>query len=136
MKAYYTQDPTASATGRVDGDRIYLRMWVSRLTWSFTDLGTVGGTHLGNGSFTRRASDRFAASALTSPVEVFVRGSAAVYLRSSARAGQPDGYPITLTVTWRAQCREDGKPDWGDLSGQTWRYDHKYKVYSIRSLPD
>ena len=135
MKAFYTHNPRVSLSTRINGDRVTLRLWVSRLSWSFTDLGTLSGADLGNRTFHRYARNRSAARFLTRPVTVNIGGRAAVYRRSSLRAGYSAGDPITLTVVWTAECRESGTSGWTDLGEESWRYRHIYKVYAIRSRP-
>ena len=133
MKAFYSHDPSVVTTTRIDGDLVVLRMWVSRLSWSFTELGTLSGTDLGDRTFHRYAPNHNVAATLTSPVTVAVGGQAAAYLRSSSRAGYQTGYPITITVVWSAQCREHGTSGWTDLGDHVRQYDHAYTVYAIRS---
>ena len=52
MRAFYTHSPRVSLSTRIDGDRVILSLWVSRLSWSFTDLGTLSGTDLGDRTLT------------------------------------------------------------------------------------
>ena len=136
MKAFYTNSPRISLNARIDGDRVDLRLWVARLSWSFTDLGTETGAEMGDATFHRYAADRNAARTLTTPVTVEINGNEAVYLKSSFRAGYASGYPITLTVVWRASCHEWNTSGWTDLGELTREYDHTYTVYEIRSRPD
>ena len=133
IRIRYNRNPNASSSTQIGGDRIYLRVWVSSMTWSFTGLGTKDGRWIGSAAVSRTASDRFSAPRLVNPATALVEGRKAVFLRSSAAAGYPDGYPITLSITWRAECREHGKSVWKALSSQTWRYGHTYRVYDVRS---
>ena len=135
MRALYTDDPRFSLSTRINGDQVILRSWVSHLSWSFTDLGTLDGTDLGNRTFHRYAHSFSAARSLTSPVTVDIGGTTVVYRRSSLRGGYNAGYPIILEVVWQAECRESGTSAWTDLGEETWRYRHSYKVYAIRSRP-
>ena len=135
MKASYTHNPRAGFTSLINDDRVYVRLWVSRLSWSFTDLGTLNGVELGRRTFRRYAPSLRAASSLRSPVTVNIGGTTVVYRRSSSRSGYAAGYPIVLTVTWQAECRERGISGWADLGEETRRYRHAYKVYAIRSRP-
>ena len=129
----YTHRPTAFDSALVDGDRIYLRVWVSEMSWSLTGLGTTDGGPTQSSTVRRSAPNRYSAPRLADPKTAEIQGREAVFLRSSAKAGYPSGYPITLRITWRAECREYGKSVWRALSSQTWRYDHNYQVYDVRS---
>ena len=133
IRIRYNQIPASSTSVQVDGDRIDLRVWISRVTWSLTGLGTQDGQWIGRAAVHRSASGRSSAMKLINPAAALVEGRTAVFLRSSAAAGYPAGYPITLSVIWRAECREHGKSVWRVLRDQTWRYDHAYRVYDIRS---
>ena len=133
IRIRYNRIPTYSTSVRVGADHIDLRVWVSSLTWSFTGLGTQEGQWIGRAAVSRTASNRSSAMRLISPATALVGGKTAVFLRSSAAAGYPAGYPISLSITWRAECREHGKSVWRALRSQTWRYDHAYRVYDIRS---
>lgn len=136
MDASYTADPTDSFSVRVGRDRVYVRMWVSRVSWSFTDLGTLGGAELGSRTFERHAPTRSSARLLRTPTTVTVAGETVVYRRSSFRSGYTTGYPITLRVTWTVECRQRGIPGWTELGREYRRYRHDYKVYAIRSELD
>lgn len=133
IRIRYNQIPASSTSVQVGGDRLELRVWVSSVTWSLTGLGTQDGQWIGRAAVSRTASNRSSAMRLINPASASVGGKTAVFLRSSAAAGYPAGYPITLSVTWRAECREHGKSVWRVLRDQTWRYDHAYRVYDIRS---
>ena len=133
IRISYTHHPYAFDYPIVDGELIYLRVWVSEMSWSSAGLGTEDGTLYYSGTVRRRAPDRSSAPMMADPQVAKIRGRKAVFLRSSDKAGYPAGYPITLRITWRAECREYGNPVWRALSSQTWRYDHTYKVYDVRS---
>ncbi len=135
MRAGYPHVNQAGFNMRVDGAQVYVRMWTNRLSWSFTDLGTQDGIGLGNRTYRRYASDYRNARYLRSPSRVTVGGEPAVYLRSSARSGYPDGYPVTLSVTWRGECRQPGVSDWGYLGQRVRRHPHHYIVCAIWSRP-
>ena len=136
MKASFTADPVDSFTLQIDDDRVYVRLWVSRVSWSFTDLGTLDGVELGSRTFNRHAPSRSAARRLRSPATVNIGGQTVVYRRSSFRSGYERGYPLLLRVTWKAECRQRGVPGWTELDEETRRYRYDYKVYAIRSRPD
>ena len=93
MRAFYTHNPRVSLSSRIDGDRVALRLWVAKLSWSFTDLGTLTGSDLGRRTFHRYARDRRDARSLTSPVTVTVNGARVVYRMSSTRGGLSDRIP-------------------------------------------
>ena len=133
MEASYTADPVDSFTVRIGGDRVYVRMWVSLVSWSFTDLGTIDGVQLGSRSFRRHAPTFRSARLLRSPATVSIAGETAVYRRSSSRSGYATGYPVVLGVTWTVECRQRGVAGWTELSEENRRYRHHYKVYAIRS---
>ena len=133
IRISYTHQPFSFDYPMIDGELIYLRVWVSEMSWSSAGLGTEDGTLYHSGTVRRRAPDRSSAPKMADPQVAEIRGRKAVFLRSSVKAGYPDGYPITLRITWRAECREYGNPVWRALSSQTWRYDHTYRVYDIRS---
>ena len=135
LRAHYTDNPLISLSLEIDGDRVDIRMWVATLSWSFTDLATSSGSPPGDRSFSRDAADPGDAPSLTDPVDVTIDGAQGVYRQSSLRGGHPTGYPVDLTVVWRAQCREEGTNDWMDLGSETRQYAYSYAVYAIRSRP-
>ena len=135
MRAAYAGPPSSVTSAVVDGDRVELRLWISRLTWEFTDLSTLDGARLGNRPFDRHAPNFADAPALTAPATVEIAGGPAVYPRSSDRAGYPAGYRIGLNELWRGLCRESGTTGWSHLGDRTRRFRFEYTVYEIRSRP-
>lgn len=129
----YTHRPIAFKSALVAGRRIYLRVWVSEMSWSITGLGTEDGSLPRSNTVSRSAHNLSSALRLANPDDARIQDRQAVFLRSSAQEGYPDGYPVTLRITWRAECRQYGKSVWRAISSQTWRYDHAYKVYEVRS---
>ena len=135
MEVSYTGDSVDSFSVRVGRDRVYVRMWVSRVSWSFTDLGTLDGVSLGNRTYYRHAPARNSVWLLRSPTTVSVAGETVVYRRSSFRSGYETGYPVVLRVTWTVECRQRGVAGWVELGEENRGYRHTYKVYAIRSRP-
>ncbi len=136
METSYTADSRASFTVRVGSERVYVRMWVSRVSWYFTDLATLDGVELGRRAFHRYAPRYRDVRLLRGTAAVSVDGEEAVYRRSSLRSGYRAGYPITLQVTWTAECRQRGVAGWTEIDDSHRTYRHDYKVYAIRSRPD
>ncbi|MDE0169785.1 MAG: hypothetical protein OXS29_09750 [bacterium] len=136
MESSYTADNRDSFTVRVGSERVYVRMWVSWVSWIFTDLGTLDGVELGRRAFHRHAPRYRDARSLRRTVAVTIGGEDVVYRRSSFRSGYPEGYPVTLRVTWTAECRQRGVAGWTEIDEADRIYRHDYKVYAIRSRPD
>ena len=135
VRAYYQGDPSRTYTARIDGESVSIRVWVSRMSWKMTGLGTPEGTELGVRTFHRHATDYPDAGSLQSAVEVRFGGAEAVYLRSSSRAGHPSGYPVTLTVVWSGECQESGTSGWTSLGTHRQDAGFSYRVIAIRSRP-
>lgn len=135
VQAYYQGNPARTYTEWIDGETVYIRIWVSRMSWKMTGLGTPAGTELGVRTFHRRAPDYLDAASLKSSVEVRFGGTEAVYPRSSLRAGYPSGYPVALTVVWSGECQESGTSGWTSLGTRSQSADFSYKVFAIRSRP-
>ena len=136
LRTLYRHEPlvrfsTGIGTGNVD-----IRMWVAEISWSFTDLGTADGDDLGARTFRRTAADHRRAAALRTPAAVVLDGQPVAYHRSSLRSGNLRGYPVSVTVVWRAECFERGGPDPVYLGEQVRDFTYRYKVYEIRSLPE
>ena len=136
MEASYTADPRDAFTVPVGDEWVYVRMWVSRVSWIFTDLGTLDGVELGRRAFHRYSPRYRDARSLRRPAAVSIGGEDMVYRRSSFRGGYPKGYPVVLWVTWRAECRQSGVAGWTEIGEDDRIYRHDYKVYAIRSRPD
>lgn len=136
MEASYTASPRDAFTVRVGTERVYVRMWVSWVSWIFTDLGTLDGVELGRRAFHRYSPGYRDARSLRRPVAVTVDGQPAVYRRSSFRGGHAEGYPVLLWVTWTAECRQSGVAGWIEIDEEDRLYRHDYQVYAIRSRPD
>ena len=136
LSALYPHDPVIRFSARIGDDTVDLRMWITDVTWFLSSIGTIDGSDLGVRNFRRRVPDRDSARDLNMPTAVIIGGRAAVYLRSSLRAGYPAGYPVTVAVTWRADCRKSGSPDSADMGEEVRRFAHRYKVYEIRSRPE
>ncbi|MXZ68285.1 MAG: hypothetical protein F4Z17_04700 [Acidimicrobiia bacterium] len=135
VHARYQGDPSRTYSERINGERVSIRVWVSRMSWVMTGLGRPDGTELGIRTFHRNAPDYHAAGSLKSPFEVRFGGDEAVYLRSSLRAGYPSGYPVALTVVWSGECQESGTSDWTSLGTRSQDAGFSYKVFAIRSRP-
>jgi len=135
VRAYHQGTPSRIYTVGINGERVSIRVWVSRMSWMMTGLGRPDGTELGNRTFHRSAPDYHAAGLLKNPFEVRFGGAEAVYLRSSLRAGYPSGYPVALTVVWSGECRESGTSDWTSLGTRSQDAAFSYKVFAIRSRP-
>ncbi|MYC85453.1 MAG: hypothetical protein F4X18_08045 [Acidimicrobiia bacterium] len=135
VHARYQGDPSRTYSERINGERVSIRVWVSRMSWVMTGLGRPDGTELGIRTFHRNAPDYDAAGSLKSPFEVRFGGDEAVYLRSSLRAGYPSGYPVALTVVWSGECQESGTSDWTSLGTRSQDAGFSYKVFAIRSRP-
>ncbi|MYB44276.1 MAG: hypothetical protein F4X74_05015 [Acidimicrobiia bacterium] len=135
IRAYYQGAPSRIYAVRIDGERVSIRVWVSRVSWAMTGLGRPDGTELGIRTFHRQAPGYHDAGALKNPVEVRFGGDEAVYLRSSLRAGYPSGYPVALTVVWSGECQESGTSDWTSLGTRSQDAGFSYKVFAIRSRP-
>ncbi len=135
VRAYHQGDPSRIHTGRIDGERVSIRVWVSRMSWVLTGLGRPDGTELGVRTFHRHAPDYHDAGSLASPVEVGFGGGEVVYLRSSLRAGHPSGYPVALKVVWSAECQESGTSGWTSLGTRPQDAVFSYQVFAIRSRP-
>ena len=135
VRAYYAGDPSRTYTARIGGESVSVRAWVGRMSWEMTGLGRPDGTELGAGTFDRLAPAYGDAGSLKSPAEVRIASAAAVYLRSSLRAGYASGYPVALTVVWSGECQESGTPGWTSLGTRSQNADFSYRVYAIRSRP-
>ena len=135
VRAYYQGDPSRIYTERIDGESVSIRVWVSRMSWLMTGLGTPEGTELGVRTFHRHATDYPDAGSLKSAVEVRFGGAEAVYLRSSSRTRHPSGYPVTLTVVWSGECQESGTSGWTSLGTRRQDAGFSYRVLAIRSRP-
>ncbi|MDE0351504.1 MAG: hypothetical protein OXM57_02250 [bacterium] len=135
VQAYYQGYPSRIYTERIDGERVSIRIWVSRMSWVMTGLGRPDGTELGIRTFRRSAPGYHDANSLTTPVEVRFGGDEAVYLRSSLRAGYPSGYPVDLTVVWSGECQESGTSGWTSLGTRSQDAGFSYRVFAIRSRP-
>ena len=136
METAYTADARDAFTVRVGDKRVYVRMWVSWVTWILTDLGTLDGVELGRRAFHRYSPRYRDARSLRRPAAVTIDGEPVVYRRSSFRAGYPDGYPVLLWVTWTAECRQPGVAGWTEIHEEDRIHRHDYQVYAIRSRPD
>jgi hypothetical protein len=135
VKAYYQGNPSRIYSERIDGERVSIRVWVSRMSWTMTGLGRPDETELGASTFDRHAPGYHDAGSLRSPVEVRFGGGEAVYLRSSLRAGYPSGYPVALRVVWSGECRESGTSGWTSLGTRRQNANFSYQVFAIRSRP-
>ena len=135
VHARYQGDPSRTYTERIEGERVSIRVWVSRMSWEMTGLGRPDGTELGKRTFHRRAPNYQGADSLKSAVQVRLGGADAVYLRSSVRAGYQSGYPVTLTVVWSGECQESGTSDWTSLGTRSQDAAFSYQVFAIRSRP-
>ncbi|MCE2528411.1 MAG: hypothetical protein J4G11_00895 [Acidimicrobiia bacterium] len=135
VQTYYQGDPSRIYTEQIDGEWVSIRVWVSRMAWAMTGLGTPHGTELGTRTFQRHATDYGDAGSFKSAVEVRFGGGEAVYLRSSLRAGYPSGYPVALTVVWSGECQESGAPGWTSLGTRRQDANFAYQVFAIRSRP-
>lgn len=135
-RVLYPHDPLIRFTTRIGDRTVDLRMWIAEVSWSFTGLGTVDGSDLGSQTFRRIVADPDGAPTLNVPAVVIIEGRAAVYVRSSRRGGYPAGYPVTVKVVWRAECRERSDHRFADVGEETRRFAHRYRVYEIRSRPD
>ena len=135
VQASYQGNPSRLRTERIEGEQVSVRVWVSRMSWKVTGLGTPDGTELGITTFQRSAPGYAAAGSLKNPVELRFGGVEAVYLRSSLRAGYPSGYPVAVTVVWSGECRESGTSGWTSLGTRSQNADFSYKVFAIRSRP-
>ena len=135
VHARYRGDPFRTYSERINGEWVSIRVWVSRMAWLMTGLGRPDGTELGNRTFHRHAPDYQGADSLKSPVEVRFGGGAAVYLRSSLRAGYQSGYPVNLTVVWSGECQESGTSGWTSLGTRSQDAAFSYQVFAIRSRP-
>ena len=135
VHARYQGDPSRTYSELIEGERVSIRVWVSRMSWEMTGLGRPDGTELGIRTFQRSAPDYHDAGSLRSAVEVRIGGGEAVYLRSALRAGHPSGYPVALTVVWSAECQEFDSSDWTSLGTRSQDAGFSYKVFAIRSRP-
>ena len=135
VRAYYRGDPSRTYTAQIDGESVSIRVWVSRMSWVMTGLGTPEGMELGVRTFHRHATDYPDAGSLRSAAEVRFGGAEAVYLRSSSRAGHRSGYPVTLTVVWSGECQESGTSGWTSLGTRRQDAGFSYRVLAIRSRP-
>lgn len=136
LRALYPYEPASHFTARIGAATVAIRMWVAAVSWSLDDIGAIDGPDLGTRTFRRLVPDLHRAPALNIPEAVTMGGRAAIYLRSSLRAGYSNGYPVTVTVVWKADCREFGNPAITELGEEIRRFLHHYPVYEIRSLPD
>ena len=135
VQAYYQGDPSRTYTEWIGGESVSIRVWVSRMSWEMTGLGTPDGMELGIRTSHRSAPDYAASGSLKNAVEVRFGGAEAVYLRSSLRAGYPSGYPVALTVVWSGECQEFGTSGWTSLGTRSQDARFSYKVSAIRSRP-
>lgn len=136
IRALYPHDALLDVRVRVDDETVDLRIWIADVSWSFTDLGTMDGSDLRTRTFRRTVTHHRRAGTVNTPVTVTIDGQTAVYLRSSLRAGYPDGYPITVTIRWKAECKDPGVPGFAYSGEEIRSFSYEYKVYTIRSRPD
>ena len=135
VQAYHQGDPSRLYTTQIGSTAVTMRIWASRISWRMTGLGRTDGTDLGVRTFHRYAPAYGDADSLKSPVEVRIGGAAAVYLRSSLRAGYPSGYPVEVEVVWSGECQESGRSGWTDLGTRNREATFSYEVFAIRSRP-
>lgn len=136
LRASYPHDTSVRMTVTRDGGPVDLRIRVARVSWSLTGVGTSESSDRRARSFHRSAPDHHGSRALNRPAQVIIDGREGVYPRSSSRGGYPRGYPVTVTVVWRTECRADGIAGFAVVGEEIRRFHHHYQVYEIRSRPD
>ena len=136
LRVLYPHEPLIGFSARIGDRTVDIRMWIAEVSWSFAGLGAADPSDLGSRSFRRTVANHRSAPILNTPAAAIIEGRRAEYLRSSRRGGYPAGYPITVKVVWKVECREHGNPGFVDIGQEVRRFSHRYPVYEIRSLPN